>query len=133
MGARRDKGQGGADVRRRAMEMLAALHLPGMRAAYDECARTAAHEELGCEEFLRMLLERETETREARRIERRLDFGDGVEELPLGGVPAGVGLIHRGAPTSRDCGSRAISAAARFRKSWRPPTKPPESMACDQV
>ncbi len=70
MGARRDKGQGGADVRRRAMEMLAALHLPGMRAAYDECARTAAHEELGCEEFLRMLLERETETREARRIER---------------------------------------------------------------
>jgi DNA replication protein DnaC len=41
-----------------------------MGAAYKECARTAAQESLGCEEFLRMLLERETETREARRIER---------------------------------------------------------------
>ena len=70
MNARRDKAKRGTETRPRVMEMLKALCLPGMRAAYEECTRTAAQENLGCEEFLRMLLERETETREARRIER---------------------------------------------------------------
>ena len=70
MNARRNKDPHGAEMRTSIEMMLAALHLPGMRAAYDECTRTAARENLAGEEFLRMLLERETETREARRIER---------------------------------------------------------------
>jgi hypothetical protein len=70
MSTRRNKDPHGAVMRNSIERMLAALHLPGMRAAYDECTRTAVRENLACEEFLRMLLERETETREARRIER---------------------------------------------------------------
>ena len=65
MSARRDQGQ-----RKRIEDMLRALHLPGMRAAYEECLGTAARESIGCEALLCMLLERETEAREARRIER---------------------------------------------------------------
>jgi DNA replication protein DnaC len=70
MSARRNATKERAPARPHIMEMLKALCLSGMCAAYDECAKTAVQENLGCEEFLRMLLERETETREARRIER---------------------------------------------------------------
>jgi DNA replication protein DnaC len=70
MTTRRDKATGHVEARPRIMEMLKALCLPGMRAAYAECIQTATREDLGHEAFLGMLLEREREAREARRIER---------------------------------------------------------------
>jgi len=95
MNVRRDKGHHGTATRKLVEEMLAALHLPGMRAAYEECVRTALQENLGCEEFLRMLLERETETREARRIERltvqsRLPHGKTFETFDRRRLPPGT-------------------------------------------
>src|SRR5215831_12583509 len=51
---------------------LRQLHLPTMRLLYQEVARTAQQETLSYEGYLLELVERECESRQAKRIERLL-------------------------------------------------------------
>jgi DNA replication protein DnaC len=60
------------DVRGRLEEALRELHLPAMRAGYEEVARTAQQESLSFEQYLLVLVEREVQERRAKRVEQWL-------------------------------------------------------------
>lgn len=63
---------GNQSMDKRIETYLKELRLGAMRGYYRKCAQRAAQEEMGYEEYLCELLERESELRRQRRIERRL-------------------------------------------------------------
>lgn len=90
--------QAGASVRDRLDDHLKELHLPTVRACYEELAEQAVREPLTHTEFLLTLLERECEVRLQNRIERRLrdsrlPLEKSLESFDLKRLPANV--IHQ--------------------------------------
>ena len=87
-----------ASVRDRLDDHLKELHLPTVRASYEEVAEQAAREPLTHTEFLLTLLERECEVRRENRIERRLresrlPLEKSLESFDLKRLPANV--VHQ--------------------------------------
>ena len=66
----------GTPVRAALLENLTSLHLPAMRACFEESARRAEKETLSYEQYLLELSERECESRERNRIARLLKESD---------------------------------------------------------
>src|SRR5947209_2744914 len=60
------------EVRERLLASLKELHLPAMRASYEELARQAQQEVLSYEQFLLSLVERECQERRHKRVQRWL-------------------------------------------------------------
>jgi DNA replication protein DnaC len=90
--------QATASVRDRLDDHLKELHLPTVRACYEEAAEQAAREPLTHKEFLLTLLERECEVRRQNRIERRLresrlPLEKSMESFDLKRLPAKV--VHQ--------------------------------------
>lgn len=67
------------DVKERLVQCLKELHLPTVRASFEEAARSAERETLSYEQYLLELAERECQDRQSRRIDRLLR----QSELPL--------------------------------------------------
>ena len=90
--------QTAASARNRLDDHLKELHLPTVRACYEEAAEQAAREPLSHTEFLLALLERECEVRLQNRIERRLresklPLEKSLESFDLKRLPAKV--VHQ--------------------------------------
>jgi DNA replication protein DnaC len=87
-----------APVKDRLDDYLKELHLPTVRACYEEAAEQAAREPLTHTEFLLILLERECEVRREHRVERRLresrlPLEKNLESFDLKRLPAKV--VHQ--------------------------------------
>ena len=94
-GGQRVVEMGRVEITRRLQQVLKELHLPTMRACYEEAARSAAREALPYEQFLLEVLEREQEVRHNNRIERllkesHLPLEKTLESFEMGRLPARV-------------------------------------------
>ena len=83
------------DVKERLLEGLKELHLPAMRAGYEELARQAQQEGSSYEQYLLGLVERECQQRRQKRVERwlhdsRLPLEKSWQALDLKRLPARV-------------------------------------------
>jgi DNA replication protein DnaC len=83
------------DVKELLMKYLKELHLPAMRASYEELARQAQQEGLSYEQYLLGLVQRECQERQHKRVERwlhdsRLPLEKSWQALDLKRLPARV-------------------------------------------
>jgi DNA replication protein DnaC len=83
------------DVKELLLECLKELHLPAMRAGYEEMARQAQQESLSYEQYLLGLVQRECQERRQKRVERwlhesRLPLEKSWQALDLKRLPAKV-------------------------------------------
>jgi DNA replication protein DnaC len=83
------------DVKELLMKYLKELHLPAMRASYEELARQAQQEGLSYEQYLLGLVQRECQERQHKRVERwlhdsRLPLEKSWQALDLKRLPAKV-------------------------------------------
>src|SRR5947209_2856707 len=83
------------DVKEMLVRALKELHLPAMRAGYEELARQAQQEALSYEQYLLTLVERECQQRRQQRVERwlhdsRLPLEKSWQALDLKRLPAKV-------------------------------------------
>src|SRR5512142_1421282 len=83
------------DLKMQLTEQLKELHLPAMRAGFEELARQAQQESQSCEQYLLGLTERECQARRDNRVERllrepRLPLEKGLQTLELKRLPPKV-------------------------------------------